>query len=362
MQALQKPARFLWFCFLLFTGLYFSKTILVPLTIAGLLAMLVLPLSVRLEKKGVSRGLSAVLCIFLMLVVIAGLVFLLQWQFSGLMEDLNGIEQRVNELISQLKQWISSNLGVSAKKQTELIKQQQESSSGQVSGVVTTIMNSLMAVAVDLILVLVYIFLLLYFRSHLKSFVLKLTPSEDHLKARQIISQSSEVAQQYLGGLGAMIVTLWVLYGIGFSIIGVEHAIFLGILCGLFEIIPFIGNLTGTGLTVLVTVAQGGDSSMIIGIIVVYGLVQFVQTYLLEPLIVGSGVNINPLFTILGIVIGETVWGVAGMILALPLIGIIKIICDHIEPLQPYGFLIGENKKKDDKNFMDKIKERFRKK
>ncbi len=361
MQALQKPARFLWFCFLLFSGLYFSKTILVPLTIAGLLAMLILPLSIRLEKRGVKRGLAAVLCIALMLMGIAGLVFLLQWQFSGLIEDLTGIEQRITQLVSELKQWISSNLGVSPKKQTELIQQQQESSSGQLSSVVTTVMNSLMAVAVDLILVLVYIFLLLYFRSHLKTFVLKLTPAEDHLKARQVMNQSSEVAQSYLGGLGGMIVTLWVLYGLGFSIVGVEHAIFLGIVCGLFEIIPFIGNLTGTGLTVLITIAQGGDSKMIIGILVVYGLVQFVQTYLLEPLIVGSGVNINPLFTILGIVIGETVWGIAGMILALPVIGIIKIICDHVEPLQPYGFLIGENKKKDDKNILDKLKGMFSK-
>ncbi|MDQ1090103.1 AI-2E family transporter [Siphonobacter sp. SORGH_AS_1065] len=359
MHALQKPARFLWFCFLLFAGLYFSKTVLVPLTIAGLLAMLVLPLATWFEKKGIKRGLAAVLCLMVMLIAIALLLFVLQWQFSGLLEDLSGIEQRITQLVSDLKQWISSNLGVSPKKQNELIKEQQSSTSGQLSSVVTAVMNSLMSVAVDLILVLVYIFLLLFFRSHLKAFVLKLTPPEDHLKARQVIQKSSEVAQSYLGGLGGMIVTLWVLYGVGFSIVGVEHAIFLGILCGLFEIIPFIGNLTGTGLTVLITIAQGGDSSMIIGIILVYGLVQFVQTYVLEPLIVGSGVNINPLFTILGIVIGETIWGIPGMILALPLIGIIKIICDHVEALQPYGFLIGENKKKDDTSIMDKIKGLF---
>ncbi|MDR6197553.1 AI-2E family transporter [Siphonobacter sp. SORGH_AS_0500] len=359
MHALQKPARFLWFCFLLFAGLYFSKTVLVPLTIAGLLAMLVLPLATWFEKKGIKRGLAAVSCLVVMLIAIALLLFVLQWQFSGLLEDLSGIEQRITQLVSDLKQWISSNLGVSPKKQNELIKEQQSSTSGQLSSVVTAVMNSLMSVAVDLILVLVYIFLLLFFRSHLKAFVLKLTPPEDHLKARQVIQKSSEVAQSYLGGLGGMIVTLWVLYGVGFSIVGVEHAIFLGILCGLFEIIPFIGNLTGTGLTVLITIAQGGDSSMIIGIILVYGLVQFVQTYVLEPLIVGSGVNINPLFTILGIVIGETIWGIPGMILALPLIGIIKIICDHVEALQPYGFLIGENKKKDDTSIMDKIKGLF---
>ena len=84
---------------------------------------------------------------------------------------------------------------------------------------------------------------------------------------------------------------------------------------------------------------------MILGVLITYATVQFIQTYLLEPLVVGRGVNINPLFTIAGIVAGELVWGVPGMILAIPLMGIAKIICDHIEPLKPYGFLIGEEKK-----------------
>ena len=85
---------------------------------------------------------------------------------------------------------------------------------------------------------------------------------------------------------------------------------------------------------------------MVLGILVVYGLVQFFQTYILEPLVVGAEVNINPLFTIIGLVAGEALWGIPGMILAIPLMGIAKIVCDNIEPLKPFGFLIGEEKKK----------------
>lgn len=159
-----------------------------------------------------------------------------------------------------------------------------------------------------------------------------------------------------------MIVTLWVLYGIGFSIAGVKYALFFAILCGLLEIVPFVGNLTGTSLTIIVSLAQGGNSNIIIGILVVYGIVQFIQTYILEPLIVGAEVNINPLFTILAIVAGETVWGIGGMILAIPLLGIVKIICDHIEPLKPYGFLIGQDAEQSSENWTDKIKRWFKKK
>ncbi|RYE14109.1 MAG: AI-2E family transporter, partial [Sphingobacteriales bacterium] len=106
----------------------------------------------------------------------------------------------------------------------------------------------------------------------------------------------------------------------------------------------------------------GADTSILIGILVIYGLVQFIQTYLLEPLVVGSEVNINPLFTIIAIVAGEALWGIPGMVLAIPLLGMTKIVCDHIEPLKPFGYLIGQSKKDQNSSLIDKVKGIFGKK
>ncbi len=125
---------------------------------------------------------------------------------------------------------------------------------------------------------------------------------------------------------------------------------------------PFVGNLTGTGPTVLMVLTQGGSSGMLIGVVATYLLIQFGQTYVLEPLVVGAEVNINPFFTILAIVAGELVWGIPGVIVALPLTGILKIVFDHILRLQPYGYLIGEDKKPDNGGMMDKRKALFKKK
>ena len=162
-----------------------------------------------------------------------------------------------------------------------------------------------------------------------------------------LIYQATSISQHYLFGLSKMIVCLWIMYGIGFSILGVPNAIFFAILCGLLEIVPFIGNLTGTTLTILVAYVNGANLPMLGGIVIVYGVVQFIQGWVLEPLILGAQVKINPLFTIIALVLGELVWGIPGIILAIPLTAIFKIICDHIEALKPYGFLIGEieNKK-----------------
>ena len=356
---LSSAIKLLLFFFLLFAGLYFAKPVLAPFSVAALLAMLFLPLSRKLEQKGVSRGLSAFLCVFLLLLAIAGVLSLIFTQVAGIAEDAPKLKENIGNAINKVKEYISKAASASPAQQQEMIKQQQ--SGAKVGAVVSSVLGAMSSLLVDTILGLVYIFLLLYLRNHLKNFMLRLVAPDQKKNAGKIITEASGVATKYLGGLAMMIVMLWIMYGIGFSIVGVKNAIFFAILCGLLEIVPFVGNLTGTGITILMSLTQGGEGGMVIGILITYGLVQFIQTYILEPLVVGSEVKLNPLFTILAIVIGELVWGVPGMVVAIPILGITKVLCDHVEPLKPYGFLIGEEKKKDDKGMADKIKGWFKK-
>jgi predicted PurR-regulated permease PerM len=152
------------------------------------------------------------------------------------------------------------------------------------------------------------------------------------------------------------------MYSIGFGIAGVKNPIFFAIICGLLEIIPFIGNITGTSITVLVSVARGAEPGLVFGILFTYGIVQFVQGWILEPLIVGHEVKINSLFTILALVTGDLIWGIPGIMLAIPLTAMFKIVCDRVEPLKPYGFLIGETEEKKTKRSLgEKMKGWFRK-
>ncbi|HYC27380.1 MAG TPA: AI-2E family transporter, partial [Chitinophagaceae bacterium] len=278
-------------------------------------------------------------------------IWLVTWQVTDLAKDVNDMELRVQQMIDDLRNGISNNLGISKEQQAQLVQGQ---ASTKTSGMLTGAASSIVNILINLVLVLVYIFTFMYFRRHLKTFVLKLVPATEKSNAQTIIHDIQRVAQQYLGGLGMMIVCLWVMYGIGFSIVGVKNAIFFAILCGILEIVPFVGNLTGNAITILMAVSQGGGTAMVVGIIVTYAIVQFLQTYILEPLVVGAEVNINPLFTIVVLVIGELVWGIPGMVLAIPLLGIVKIICDHIGPLKPYGYLIGHERKKKRKRLFRK--------
>lgn len=158
----------------------------------------------------------------------------------------------------------------------------------------------------------------------------------------QVLDRVAHVSQQYLIGLVKMIGLLWVMYGIGFSLLGVKNALFFAILCGLLEIVPFIGNITGTSLTVVVSAVQGASTSMLFGIIGTYVMIQLIQGWVLEPIILGPQVKINPFTTIIVLVMGELIWGIPGIFLAIPLVAMFKIVCDHVESLKPYGFLIGE--------------------
>jgi predicted PurR-regulated permease PerM len=333
--------------FLVIGGLYFARQFLIPIAISALLAMLLVPLSRWIENKSIPRTLASLLCLLFLLSILGGIIYLVSWQASGISENLYQLSNRIEKIIEDIRQFIVENIGITTETQMQWMNRQPTSGSGAI-GIAGSLLSSLMSIMVKCILVLVYVFLFLSSRSHIKKFILMLVPATDVKETEKIISDAGKVSQKYLSGLGMMIAILWLMYGIGFSIVGVKSAIFFAVLCGLLEIIPFIGNLTGTSLTVLMVISQGGSNGMVLGVFITYMMIQFIQTYILEPLVVGSEVNINPLFTILVLVLMEILWGIPGMIMAIPILGIVKIICDHIEPLKPFGYLIGKEKSKGD--------------
>lgn len=339
--------------------LYYGSSFLIPAVIAAILSMLFLPVCRKLENLGLNGNVAIVICIFFLLLMAAGLFALISWQIADLSENSAQIKKQLNEALQTVQSFIHSKLGISQKEQQEFFREQQKNNT-DLSGIAGKVMSSISGGFVNIILILVYIFLMLNMRRHIFRFVLKLVPAEDEAETAKIVTGCTKVVQKYLGGLAMMIVMLWVMYGIGFSIAGVRNPIFFAVLCGILEIVPFVGNITGTTLTVIVALTQGSGSGVVIGVLVTYGLVQFIQTYMIEPLVVGSEVNINPLFTIMSLVLFELVWGVGGMVLAIPLVGMIKIVCDHVPALKPYGFLIGKEKSvKGDSSMVKRIKKLF---
>lgn len=309
-----------------------------PVAIGGVIATLFLPLCKWMEGKKIAKGIAVLCCLLLLLVVVSGIGFLMGWQISTLVRDFELIKQTFIEKVTVIQQYVFNHLGIAVEKQTEIFQTEQPSVSNMMQAVLRSVKN----ITINFILVMAYFFLLLYYRDHIRRFIIKLTPVAQQKEMGQIIFSATQVAQQYLLGLSKIIGCLWIMYGIGFGVLGVENFIFFAILCGLLEIIPFIGNITGTLLTLSVAAIHGASLPVLGGIVIVYGTVQFIQGWVLEPLILGPQVKINPLFTVIALILGDLVWGIPGIVLAIPITAMIKIVCDHIETLKPYGFLIGE--------------------
>ncbi len=324
--------------FLVIAGLYFAKTFLMPLAIGSVLGALFLPLAKWLEARRIPPLLAVFICFFVLLLVMGSLGYVLVWQVRELASEAATIRQRGLVMLADLQQYLFRQFGISLDQQSRLFNEQKPFFSQLIKGTA----GAVTSLASSSLLILIYMILLLFYRRHIGQFLLRLAPPDQKAEMRMVVTSVARVSQQYLLGLSKMIVCLWIMYGVGFSALGVQHALFFAVLCGILEIVPFIGNITGTTITVLVAAVQGGSPTMLAGIVVVYGVVQFVQGWVLEPLIVGRQVRINPLFTIVALVAGNLIWGIPGIFLAIPLTAMFKIVCDNIESLKPYGFLIGE--------------------
>jgi len=349
---LQKAWQVLLALTLFFAGIYFAKPILAPLAFALLFSLLLMPMCRKLESWGLHRALAITLCILTFLAVISGIIFLITWQVKDLASDLGNVEYRLKSAFEDIKDYIAEHFSISKSKQDQILKSTENPASW-----VASLGLSFFSTFLDFILMLVYVFMMMFYRNHIRNFILKIIPRREKGNAEEAIATIEKVSQHYIMGMGMMIASLWIMYSIGFSILGLKNAIFFAILCGLLELAPFVGNLVGNILAATMALTQGGGLSMVVGVLIVYSLVQLIQSYILQPLVVGNEVNINPLFTIVGLVVGELLWGISGMVLILPILAIAKIICDHIEELKPYGFLLGNPPTKHSKlrNKMDDI-------
>ena len=324
--------------FLIFAGLYFAKGLLMPLCIGGILATLFLPFCKWMEKKNVVRTIAVLICLTVLILIIIVLFSLIGLKVSALLSDLASIEHKAIEAVDTIQDYIFLHLNISIEEQFKILKSEQPS----YTNIMQVLLKSISAFVTTFILVLAYFVFLLWYRGHIKVFLLKITAKAQRFEMEQVIFSAAHISQQYLLGLSKMIVLLWVMYSIGFGIIGLDNALFFAMLCGLLEIIPYLGNIVGTLLTVLIAAINGANTELLISIMITYGIVQLIQTLIFEPLILGPQVKINPLFTIIVLVVGELLWGIPGLILAIPLTAMLKIVCDHSKPMRPYGFLIGE--------------------
>ncbi|HYC85454.1 MAG TPA: AI-2E family transporter, partial [Chryseosolibacter sp.] len=257
-------------------------------------------------------------------------------------EDVPKIKEKGTMFVTRIQDYVQGKFGLEPEQQEQIVKEQTKSAPGSGGRTIKKFVSGLTTTIGTLILMLVYTFLMLFNREQFETFFLKLYKDEDQKRVKKIVGDITNVSQKYLTGRAMSICIIATLYGIGLTLVGIKNAILLAGVAALMTLIPYVGTVLGGLIPVVMALATEDSVQPALWAAAVLFLIQTTDNYFIEPNIVGGEVNLNALTSIFSIIAGGLLWGVPGMILFLPLAGIIKIICDHVDELKPFGYIIGE--------------------
>jgi predicted PurR-regulated permease PerM len=336
-----------------------SQNILVPFAFSVLLTVILLPIVTFLESRHVSKVLSIFTALFIAVFFIASVIYFLSSQIVSFIQDVPSIKEHLNEHFIDIQTWVKAKFNISFAEQNQYLYEQADKLKDSGTGYIKTTFFSITEAVLLLILMPIYTFLLLYYRLHIRNFlfvVFKKNYSDD---VQIVINKSKLMIRSYVVGLLIEMAIVASANSIGLILLGIKYAIFFGVLAAVLNIIPYIGMFTATLFTVLVTLTTSDKTSDIFWIIVIFYGIHIIDSNFLVPRIVASRLRINALISILGVVIGGALTGVSGLFLSVPAIAFIKIICDQMESLKPWGMLMGDDTTYSEKNTLYKRIQQF---
>jgi predicted PurR-regulated permease PerM len=321
----------------------YGRDILLPFAFALLLSMLLDPVRTFFVRYKIPNVLSILLSIILAIAILTLLFYFLSSQIAVFADAIPNIKQKLLQLVNQLQQWFEATFHVSTTKQMDLLRKGGSNLLQNGGAVIGQTLSAVTGVIIVFTLLPVYIFLLMYYKPLLLRFIIDVFSSgKENSSIKKILNSVKLVIRSYIVGLLMEASIVATLNCIGLLILGIDYALLLGVLGALLNMIPYIGGIIAIALPVLIALATKPGLIYPVAVVGVYLLIQFIDNNLLVPRIVASKVRINALISIVTVLIGGALWGVAGMFLSIPFIAIFKIIFDNVESLKPYGMLLGD--------------------
>lgn len=332
---------------LLLTGLIIAflilaQNILIPFTIAVFFTFLLLPVSRKLQNWHFPKTLAILISILLAFAIVVVVFYFFVNQVLSFVNEWPVLEKTMTAKWESLQQFISETFHVSQIEQKAWLttKLKENASSGGV--LVLGLFSATTTFLASFALIPIYIFFLTLYQDKFKEFVQLVTKDDKNDHVLLVVKKVSVVSQKYVMGIFLDVIILSILNSTGFMIIGLPHAILFGVLASVLNIIPYIGVLIGSLLPILMALLTKDSMSYALAAGAICVVVQFLDNNFITPYVVGSSVSINPLTATIVLIASALIWGIPGMVLCLPLTGMAKVVCDNVESLKPYGFLLGE--------------------
>lgn len=337
-----------------------ASDIVVPLAFAAFLSVVMLPIVKKLERRKLGPAISIIIVLAATVVILGLLTWLVVDQVVGLVNDLPNLQAKFENYINHISNTLQQDFAVSLSDQNKFLAEAVKTGSAYLGDVLISTTNTLSV----LIQIPIYIFLFLIYRDKFKDFFLSLIPGDNEFAWKKDMER---VIQGYISGLTWVTLIIACLNCIGLLALGIDHAIFFGILSGVLTIIPYVGIIIGALFPLIMALITKDSIWYAVGVVCVFAVVQFLEGNFITPRITGSKVSINALAAIIALVIGGKVLGIAGMILAVPAIGVLKILLPHSEHLKPFVILLEDKvtvkEKKPDlypDKFAEKIEEQIK--
>jgi predicted PurR-regulated permease PerM len=318
-----------------------AKELIDPMIFGFLFAVLLLPVSNFIEKKcRLPRSASSFMSILLLVGFVGSIMYLIGAQISNIASDWPMLQSQLKDSIANLQGWVQTAFHINAHKQMSYVNSTADRIMASGTAVLGTTFGAVSSLLLFYVFILIFTFFILFYRRLLFRFITWVFSDENRTVVVDIVENVQKILRQYILGL---LIEMVIVSGMAitiFYIIGIKYAALLGIIVGVFNIIPYIGIFTALLLSTIVTFATGTLSQTVTVAISVIG-VHAIDANFLLPAVVGSKVRLNALISFIGIIIGEMIWGLSGMFLSIPIIAIFKIIFDRIESLKPWGYLLG---------------------
>lgn len=318
--------------------LVIGRDFIYPICLAIINSYLIFPLVKFFEKKVRYSGVAIFASIIIAVIVSIGISFFLYQQFSVFINDFPQFQDQALMNLTEAQNYISEKSSFSFQSDDWLKNQISNLLKAQENFIVQ-VFSATTATLVALGVQPVYVFFMLYYRHHFRDFLFQITPQKGYGTLKTILNEISLVTNNYVTGIFIVVIILCFINSIGLMIVGIEYAIFFGIMSAFVNLIPYFGTLIGGSIPLLYTLVSPEPSNAI-GVIILFIIVQVLENNILTPNITGGRVAINPLFTIFSIILGGLVWGIPGMFLSVPFLGIFKIVCENVKVLHPISFLL----------------------
>jgi len=322
-------------------GLHTLQGLLVPLVFAILFAVLLLPVAKRLEGWRIPRIVAVLLCLILTLTIISGILYAVSMQISNFAEVIPQLIKRGDTYLNQLQNYADEQFNIDRQRQLTEFRKYFNQLLAEGGTILTSTLLATTSTLTDLFLILLFVFFFLLYRDFFRAFFYKAFQDTRRSKIDSVLDEINRVVKDYVAGLVLVILITGTLMTTGLLILGVDYAVFFGFFGASLVLIPYFGISLGSLLPAAYTLVTDDNPLKAVAVIGIFLFVQTIEGNFITPYIVGSKVSINPLAAIIVLILWENVWGLAGLILALPMTAIIKVVFDSVDSLKPYGFLLG---------------------